>query len=274
MMAQNDKWSGSVEFFASRPVFTHAEFLAAHTAGGRSEHTSNGLLAQHLKSGRLVRVRRGLYATVPTGVQADEFSPDPYLVAGKLRDDAVIACHAALAFHGKAYSEWRRYHYVTAERTRAFTFRGQEFVPVQAPLAVRSLPDFGGGVVTRPHAGGEVRVTTLERCLVDLLHDPGNGGGWEEIWRSLEMVEFFDLRAIVGYTSCLRSALTAARVGFCLEQHREQWMVENKHLEPLRQLAPRQPRYLGPQREPGKLVAGWNLVVPEAVLERRWEDPQ
>jgi hypothetical protein len=97
----------------------------------------------------------------------------------------VVAYHAALAFHGKAYSAWRRVQYLTEERGRSLTFRGQEFVPVQAPLPVRLLPDFGGGVLWRPHAGSEVRVTSLERCLVDLLHVPEQGGGWEEIWRSL-----------------------------------------------------------------------------------------
>ena len=274
MQARNSKSMRPLDFFAAHPVFTHAEFVAAHTAGGRSEHTSNSLLAKHLAAGRLLRIRRGLYATVPTGLDPREASPDPYLVATKLREDAVVAYHAALAYHGKAYSVWRRYQYLTADRGRLFTFRGQEFVPVQAPLPVRSLPDFGGGVLVRPHMGGEVRVTTLERCLVDLLHASEHGGGWEEIWRSLEMVEFFDLRAVVEYTLRLRSALTAARVGFFLEQHREEWMVEEKHLEPLLRSAPAQPRYLSPRREPGRLVARWNLVVPEYVLHRRWEEPR
>ncbi len=263
-----------VEFFSTHPVFTHAEFVAAHTAGGRSVHTSNSLLAKHLASGRLARVRRGLYATVHMGLAAGDVAPDPYLVATKLRDDAVVAYHAALAFHGRAYSDWRRYQYLTAARVRPLTFRGQEFVGVQAPLAVRFLADFGGGVLVRPHAGGEVRVTTLERCLVDLLHAPEQGGGWEEVWRSLGMVEFLDLHAVVEYTLLLRSALTAARVGFVLEQHREQWMVEEKHLEPLLRNTPAQPRYLNPRRESGKLVARWNLVVPEYVLQRRWEEPR
>jgi predicted transcriptional regulator of viral defense system len=262
-----------LDFFETYPVFTHAEFVSAHTAGGRSEHTSNSLLAKHLASGRLLRVRRGLYATVPRGLDPGKVSPDPYLVATKLREDAVVAFHAALAFHGKAYSVWRRHQYLTAARGRPFRFRGQEFLPVQVPLPVRSLPDFGGGVLARPHAGGEVRVTTLERCLVDLLHSPEQGGGWEEISRSLEMVEFFDLGALVEYTLRLGSAVTAARVGFFLEQHREAWMVEEKHLAPLLRSAPGQPRYLSPRRESGKLVARWNLVVPESVLERRWEEP-
>lgn len=273
MSAPSGKSMRPLAFFATHPVFTHAEFVAAHTAGGRSTHTSNSLLAKHVAAGRLLRVRRSLYATVPLGLDPHDASPDPYLVATKLRDDAVVAYHAALAFHGKAYSVWRRVQYLTADRGRPLTFRGQEYVPVQAPLPIRSLPDFGGGVLMRPHAGAEVRVTSLERCLVDLLHSPEHGGAWEEVWRSLEMVEFFDLHAIVAYTLLLRSALTAARVGFFLDQHREEWMVEEQHLTALARHAPSQPRYLSPRREPGKLVARWNLIVSEYILRRQWEEP-
>jgi hypothetical protein len=105
-----------------------------------------------------------------------------------------------------------------------------------------------------------------------VLDAPAQGGGWEEIWRSIEMVEFFDLAAVVDYAVKLGSALTSARVGFALEQHRQEWMVEEQHLAPLRRLAPEQPRYFG-TRESGRLVKGWNLIVPETVLQRAWEEP-
>jgi len=39
----------------------------------------------------------------------------------------------------------------------------------------------------------------LERTLVDVLDAPEHGGGWEEIWLSLESVEFFDLDAVIEY---------------------------------------------------------------------------
>jgi predicted transcriptional regulator of viral defense system len=262
----------SLDFFETHPVFTHGEFVAAHTAGRRSERTSNNLLARHLAGGRLLRVRRGLYATVLRGVDPARASVDPYLIATRLAGDAVVAYHAALQFHGRAYSVWRRFHYLTGERKRPFSFRGMEFVPVQAPINVRSLSDLGGGVIEKRHAGGLVRVATLERALVDILDAPAKGGSWEEIWRSLEMVEFFDLDEAIDYAFKLRSALTVARVGFFLEQHREELMVEDKHIDALRAHAPSQPRYLDGKREPGKLVPGWNLIVPERVLERSWQE--
>jgi predicted transcriptional regulator of viral defense system len=260
------------DFFDRHPVFRFDEFAAAHAAGGRSRQTTASVLKQHVATGRLLHLRRGLYAAVPRGSDPRSHPVDPYLLATQLAADAVVAYHATLQFHGKAYSQWNRFHYLTRGRQRRFTFGDQEFVPVQAPAALRDLPGLGGGVVERPHAGGVVRVTTLERSLVDVLDAPERNGGWEEVWRSLEMVEFFDLDAVLAYARVLGSALTAARVGFFLEQHRDALMVEAHHLDAFRALAPAQPRYLDSRREPGRLVKDWNLVVPERVLTRSWAE--
>lgn len=274
MNGEIDKWTRSSRFFASHPVFTHAEFVAAHTARGRSRFTSNTILARGVASGRLLRVRRGLFATVPPGRERSGFVPHAYLIAAKSRDDGVLAYHTALAFHGFAHSVWWRFQTLTAGRARRFIFGNEEFVAIQAPRELRALPDFGGGIVSRPYGGMDVRVTTVERSLVDLMHAPQHGGGWEEVWRSLEGVEFVDPGAVVKHALLMRSALTAARVGFFLEQHRQQWMIEERHLEPLLRAKPKQPLHWDRRRESGTWVARWGLVIPQTILERRWEEPQ
>jgi len=263
----------SAEFFDSTPVFTRAEFEAARAATAkRSPRTTDSLLRRYVADGRLVRVRGGVYAVVPRGADAVTTPVDPYLVATKLSPDATLAYHAALQFWGKAYSVWQRFHFLTESSTRAFEFRGLEFVPVKVPISLRGLPPADLQITEQRHGGGTVRVTTLERTMVDVLDTPANAGGWEEIWRSLEMIEFFDLDAVISYTSKRGSALTAARVGFFLDQHRETLMVEESHLERLRKLRPRQPRYLDARRKLGKLVTSWNLIVPGEVLDRTWAE--
>lgn len=261
----------SLDYFAAHPVFTHAEFVAAHTAKGRSPSTSNNLLAKHLAAKRLLRVRRGLYATVPRGIDPVHAAVDPYLIASHLSEDAVIGYHAALQFFGKSYSVWQRFHYLSGRRAKSFSFRGMEFIPVlrQAPRSGSAKEE---GVLETRHNGGQVRVTTLERTMVDVLSSPDKGGGWEEIWRSLEMIEFFDIDAVLRYTRLNGSALTAARVGFYLEQHRDPLMLEDRHLKPFEKLAPAQPGYLDSTRQSGKLLKRWNLIVPDYVLNRRWEE--
>jgi hypothetical protein len=71
----------------------------------------------------------------------------------------------------------------------------------------------------------------------------------------------------------LGSALTVARAGFFLEQHKDELLVEDRHLEALRARAPAQPRYFERRhRKGGKLLPRWNLIVPEQVLTRSWEE--
>ena len=273
MAAQNGKSMRPLAFLGQHPVFSRDEFAVTHSGNGRrSVLTTNNVLAQHVRRGRLLRVHRGLYATVPPGVDPKLFEPDPYLVVTKAADDAAVAYHAALQFHGNAYSVSTRFTYVTRHRLRPFEFRGAEFVPVLLPATLRALRRPVGGVLEQRHAGGFVRVTTLERTLVDLLDAPEQGGGWEEIWRSLESIEFFDLDAVLEYALQLGSALTIARVGFYLEQHREQLMVEDRHLKALRARAPAQPRYFDRERGRGKFVRPWNLIVPDQVITRSWAE--
>jgi len=49
-------------------------------------------------------------------------------------------------------------------------------------------------------------------------------------------------------------------------------MVEEHHLDALRERAPAQTAYFDPARLPGTLVAGWNLVVPEQIRRRSWQE--
>ncbi len=260
-------------FFARHPVFRVDEFRAAHLAAGRrSPAATASVLKQHVAAGHLVNVRRGLYAVVPPTADAATFRVDPFLLASRLTDDAVIAYHAALQLLGVAHSLSNRITYLTRHRARPFRFQDLELVPVRVPVALREQADLGGGIREERRQSLLVRVTGYERTLVDVLDAPGLGGGWEEIWRSLEAIEFVDLDFVVDYALRLGSALTIARVGFFLEQHRDALLVEDRHLEVLQARAPDQPSYLERRARGGKLVRRWNLIVPDDVRTRAWEE--
>jgi predicted transcriptional regulator of viral defense system len=258
----------SEAFFQAHPVFTHEEYAQSRVSA--SPRTVDSLLRKHVASGRVARVRRGLYVAPARGASAE--TVDPFLVATKAAPDAAVSHHAALQFHGRAYSMWNQVTFLTTHATRGFRFGAIEYVPVRPADPVAQLPEMGGGVESIPGGGGVVRVCTCERAMVDVLHSPPLGGGWEEIFRSLSMVEFFDLDAVITYTLALDSAVTAARVGYFLASHRERLFVEDAHLARLAAHAPKQPRYLDTSRDSGRLVHPWNLIIPEWVLDQRWEE--
>lgn len=270
-------------FFAKHAVFTADEFAAYLHGHGRANPASRAsLLRYHEAAGRVARLRRGLYAVVPVGEDAATAPVDPYLIAGRAAPDSVVAYHAALALHGKAYSVHRRFEYLTLTGGRGFDVRGDAFRPVRFPTALVAAGQSGVGVVDADRSGQAVRVTGLERTLVDVLDRPDLGGGWEEAWRSLEAVEFYDLDRVVEYALLLGNATTVAKVGFFLDRHRDELMVDDAHLARLRAHRPKEPHYLSRPdrsadgvrrpRHAARLLSAWNLVVPASLLDRSWEE--
>lgn len=259
-------------FFRSHPVFTGKD-LADHLSslgevGGRAQEA---LLAYHRRTGRVVQVRRGLYTVIPPGADPDSYPVDPFLVAAKLTPDAVLSHHTALEFHGKAYSVHIHLTYSASRPLRPLTFRGHVFRGAKFRQALLRLGKENFGVSPAERSGQGLSVTSLERTLVDVLDRPDLSGSWEEIWRSLESVEFFDLDKVVAYARLLGNATTGAKVGFFLAQHRETLMVEDRFLNVLQDMRPRQPHYMNrSKRKFGRFVSEWNLVVPREILERTW----
>ena len=153
---------GLQAFLSAHPVLTHEELVAfLDKDKARSVKTRESLLAYHQKQGRILRVRRGLYCVVPPGTDPATCPVDAYLLAAKMGDDAVLAYHTALEFHGKAYSIFEEIQYLTARAARTEMFRSHRFRPVRFPkkLAASAKPHFSFKEVVR--AGPSVRVTII-----------------------------------------------------------------------------------------------------------------
>lgn len=257
-------------FFVQHPVFTTSEFT--EYLGSQEKHnisTRDNLLAYHVKNGNLLRVKQGLYVVVPPNMTAAEYLVDPYLLASRMAKDAVLAYHTALDFHAKSYSVYNKFLYLTKRSVKDVSFRSYKFESVRPPKSLLDQRRFDFGVITSERSGMEVRVTSLERTLVDLFDKPNLGGGWEEIWRSLESVEFYNVSEVVEYTLLLKKASTVAKVGYFLERNEERLFVNRSELQTLKKGIPKQPYYMD-KNLTGKLVKQWNLIVPEDILEKRW----
>ena len=260
-------------FFRNHPVFTGDEFSGHLACGGREGgRTKESVLAYHTRTGRLLRIRRGLYAVIPPGADKDSYPIDPYLVASRLTRDSVLSHHTALELHGRAYTPWRQVSYQARRPLGRLTFRSHVFQGTRFPEALVHSGNELFGVLSMERANVSLRVASLERTLVDVLSRPRYSGGWEEVWRSLESVEFFDLDRVVEYALLLKNATMAATVGFFLEQRRDELMVEERHLSELRRNRPKRPHYLERAKPGGRLVSEWNLVAPAEVIERSWAE--
>ncbi len=261
-------------FFTQKPVFTIDEFRAQGDGESFSTTALEAALAYYTKIGRIKRIRRGLYLTIPVGTSPESEQADPFLLAGKMADDAIVAYQTALALFGKSYSLQSKYYFCSHKKVSKFSFQGAEYIGIQYPKALVNLHQEGYSTQSVERSGLNIRVTSLERTFVDVLDRPKYGRSWEEVWRSLEMIEYVDLDQVVEYAFLLDNATTIAKVGWFLEQYRDALMVDEQYLQRLAERRPRKPHYLDrSHKETSRMVARWNLLVPQSLYDRSWEEP-
>ncbi len=262
------------EFFSLHKVFTIKELASSLDAASDSSTIYN-LITYHQKQGHILRIRRGLYYSIPKGSAPNHCSVDPFLVASKMAEDAVIAYGSALDLHGKLHTVQNRVVYFTKKRVMAsFNFQDIEYQAVSIPLALKAVGQELFGIQSVNRLGQQVLVTSLERTLVDVLDRPYLCGSWEEIWLSLESIEYFDMDQVLKYALFLANSTTIAKLGFFLETHRKTLMIPEHYLEELCKHRPAKPHYMDHnQNKSQKMIAKWNLVIPLSLINREWEEP-
>lgn len=262
-------------FFQTHPVFRFEEFVQFMKEQGIERQASyRQQLSYHHKVGNLIHIRRYLYAVKPSSVLEEEYWVDPYLIAGKATQDAVIGYHSALEIYNLAYTTFEDLVFLTTQPSKPFIYHGQRFHGARPPKALldNNKSDFGIRIIIRE--GVNIKITSLERTLVDILDRPDLSGGWEEVYRSFEHITQFDIGKVIEYALLLNNATTIAKVGFFLENFPKYLAVEQGAIDKLLPYIPKKPHYLERGcRTPGKYVQKWNLIVPLQIIEQRWDEP-
>lgn len=252
--------ASALEFIATNPVFRLDELQAFYARTGRKASAARPAIAYHLKTGGLQPIRRGLYGR--------RGALDFWLVGSRIAPDAVLAYDGALSFH-LLHTPGHRMCFLTATRATPFAWGDVIYTPVRLPKTRRATRELEDQVVTGGRMGLSVKVTSLERTLVDCAdrldlasHDP------------LALMDLFALPPKLDYPNlihrldALDSRVCAARLGLFLAGRRD---VPPGFEQQLNRRLPREPTYLISRHERGddsRLLGRWNLIVPQAVYAR------
>lgn len=257
------------KFFFENKIFTFEQFAEAMD---NPIPTCRIMLSNHLKTGNVVRIKQGLYASIPSGADPEKYPIDPYIIISALADDTIIAYHTALQYHGIAYSVHFQHVFQSMHKIRPFTFRQDRF---KVATFSDSLPDSTRSIFvdTIDHHGVMIHVTNVERTLVDTLDRINLSGGLEEVWRSINTIQDVNVEKIIRYALLLNNATTIAKVGFYLRLHQVDWGIEEQDFDKLKVKLPQSTHYLDRKnRIEGKYIREWHIVVPKDLLDQNWEE--
>lgn len=257
----------SAPFFSETPIFDRADYARA-VGREPGDKVVSSMLAQHLRAGNILRVARGVFATVPKHADPKTWSIDRFLAASKLRRGGVVAYHSALELHGYAYSEGYEVQVIAGGKPQVLETEGVVCRFVQPPKGLLR-PD---AIESVDRLGVLVPVTTLERTLADVFDRPDLAGGGEELFNSLDLTPRLDAVKLCAHLAGIGNATAAGLCGWWLETAAERLRIAPGAIEAVRALAPNQPHYaLGAKPGAGRLLSGWNVIVPLDIAERRFE---
>lgn len=136
-------------------------------------------IASLTKEKRIAKIKNGLYATL-NPLTGHPFA-DQFVLGTAMFDDCYVAYHSALEFHGFGHQAYTEVQLMSDTRHTGFLHDGLSY------RFYRSTIDSG---VDTLHRTGPVKVTSLERTVVDCLDRIDCAGGLEELFMCVGIIPY------------------------------------------------------------------------------------
>jgi|WetSurMetagenome_2_1015567.scaffolds.fasta_scaffold379104_1 predicted transcriptional regulator of viral defense system len=275
MQSKESYTSSNLDVFLDHsPVFTLSELVRwlQENSAKAPRAAAYNFIKNRRRAGRLAAIKEGLYFVVRPGATETTTTLDEFLITSKLAPDATLAFHTALDVLGFGHSLFSTHYYFSKTSRRPVRFRKGLFRCVKYPATLLKSNAHGFGLEKVERLGQKVVTTGKERTLVEALEHPEYCGGFEEMYRSLEKLPYLQFDNVAEYLELRRKKKLYAVVGFFLEQHREEFHVEESLLRNLERAKPSTPDYWQRSKKASAFAKRWNLVVPKAAMHRAWEE--
>lgn len=228
-----------------------------------SQQKASQLLGYFARRGWLARVRRGLYVAVPLEARhSREWIEDPWIVANRVFSPCYVAGWSACEYWGLTEQVFRTLLVVTVRRVR---HRDEEIQGIPFRLTVRNEKALFG-TVSVWRSQNKVAVSDPSRTVIDVLDDPGLGGGIRTVADVLGeylLSEHRDDQRLVDYGDRLGNRAVFKRLGYLLDhgQVAAPHLLEACMARRSRGLAKLDPAV----DTPGHIVRRWGLRVNVAL---------
>ncbi len=152
------KWNSLLKLIASEPLFESAQLLS----GSESPEEIRRQLSRWTALGRLMQLRRGMYALAPPHTKT---APHPLFIASRLHRPSYVSLQSALAYHGVIPEAVPTVTSVTTARP----------CKISTPLGVFvyrhvQVPFFHGYAQVEAVPGQRCFMADAEKALLDLVY--------------------------------------------------------------------------------------------------------
>ena len=215
-----------------------------------SHAAANSLASSYMQKGYIERIRRDLYAVI--SMETGQPIPTRFQIASHLAEDACISHHSAFEFYGFANQVFYEIYVATNRRFRNFEYDGVAYKRISSRSGNYDVKQING-----------VRVTSVERAVVDSISDFEKIGGLEETLRCIQLIPSLNPAMLLSILAIYDSGFLYQKTGYILESLNDDLRLPHNFFEQCQQHSSNSKMYLSNDRTALKLHDKWKLFAPE-----------
>ena len=236
-------------FLHQKLLFTPADL--EHVLGNmRSAKT---LLMRYQHQGYVSKVRRGLYCV--NNIATKQPEANKFQIASAITPTSYVAYHAAMEYHGLAHQFFYNVAVGGEQAFNSFEFDGNNYTCHNSPIHID---------IDTPIGDKHIRVTGIERTIIDCIDRIDLCGGWEELVNCLRGVQYVREEQLKTILEAYGKTALYKKVGFLFEQL--QLPVSQEFLDACRKYAKNSVAYLTSEGSSDTFNAAWRLYAPHDLL--------
>ena len=219
-----------------------------------SENSARWKIQNYLKKGFIERIRRDLYAVI--SLETNQPIPSRYRIASCIAKDSCVSHHSAFEYYGYANQVFNTVYFSAKGRFTSFRYNGVTYI--QTP--------WKGDVEVYETSSG-IRVTSVERTVIDSVADPKIAGGMEELLRCLMLVPSLSKEKLLKSLECYHQEQLYQKIGYVLEALKDEIPVEESFFSDCEKRISKSKTYLTEEHDDFIYNKRWKLYVPRDIRE-------
>ncbi len=170
-------------------------------------NTAKNVLQDYLQRGYIRRIKYNLYTAV--SLESNECVADKFTIASRITPSSFVSHHSAFEFYSYYNQIYHSVNVSSFSKFKNFEFDGNDFALVKTS-SDSFVEDIRG-----------VKVTTIERTIIDSIKDSGKCIDLEETLNCINLIPYIEVDDVLKYLEEINSKMLYKKTGIILSAFKE-----------------------------------------------------
>jgi predicted transcriptional regulator of viral defense system len=221
----------------------------------KDENSAKEILRRYKNQQAIAQIRRDLYVVLDYVNQFSQASK--FEIASNVTPSSYLSYHAAMEYYGVANQVFYEIYVSSIEKFQSFDFEGISYTFCKSPT------DIG---VVNPVTDSLVRITDLERTVIDCINHIDLCGGLEELVQCLSSITYIKENKLLEYLAVFDKQVLYQKTSFVLSYFQKEMRLSNNFFEFCKSKIGKSTGYLTDKTESDTYFKEWKLCAPENIL--------